>query len=77
MFENQLDWYQLVDGEYRSLSPDTDGIIRSQMFPGLWLAVDDLLNNQMAQVLTVLQDGLKSPEHTAFVVNLQRSEPSS
>ena len=77
VFENQLDWYQLVDGEYRSLSPDEDGIIRSQTFPGLWLAVEDLLSNQMMQVLTVLQDGLKSPEHTVFVANLQRSESSS
>jgi hypothetical protein len=66
-FENQLQWFQLVDGDYQQLIPDADGIIRSQMFPGLWLAVEPLLNNQMAQVLTVLQSGLNSPEHAAFV----------
>nr|WP_199313639.1 Uma2 family endonuclease [Leptolyngbya sp. FACHB-671] len=44
-FENQLEWFQSVDGDYQQLMPDTDGIIRSQMFPGLWLAVEALLNN--------------------------------
>ncbi|GAB4372079.1 MAG: Uma2 family endonuclease [Elainellaceae cyanobacterium] len=71
VFENELDWCQLVEGEYRSLSPDADGIIRSQMFPGLWLAVNDLLSNRMVQVLTVLQAGLQSPEHAAFVEQLK------
>jgi Uma2 family endonuclease len=74
VFENQLEWCQLVEGEYRSLSPDADGVIRSQAFPGLWLAVADLLNNQMVRVLTVLQDGLKSPEHAAFVKRLTQKE---
>ncbi len=35
VFENRLDWFQLVEGEYRSLVPDQDGIIRSRVFPGL------------------------------------------
>lgn len=66
-FENQLDWFRLVEGEYQLLIPDAEGIIRSQVFPGLWLSVTALLNNQMAQVLEVLQAGLKSPKHAAFI----------
>lgn len=72
-FENQLDWFRLEAGEYRSLSPDAEGIIRSQVFPGLWLAVEALLNNQMVQVLTVLQSGLNSTEHIAFTERLKQS----
>jgi Uma2 family endonuclease len=53
-FENQLDWFQLVEGEYRSLMSDVDGIIHSQVFPGLWLAVEALVSNQMARVLEIL-----------------------
>lgn len=71
-FENQLEWFQLVDGEYRQLSPDPDRIIRSQAFPGLWLAVEALLSNQMAQVLKILQAGLQSPEHATFMEQLQQ-----
>ncbi len=71
-YENQIEWFCLIDGDYRLLSPGADGIIRSQVFPGLWLAVEALLNNQMVQVLEVVQAGLKSPEHTAFVQQLKK-----
>lgn len=71
VYDNQLEWFGLTDGEYQPLSPDADGILRSRVFPGLWLAVEALLNNQMARVLEVLQLGLASPEHTAFVEQLK------
>ncbi|MFQ4137873.1 Uma2 family endonuclease [Nodosilinea sp. PGN35] len=70
-YDNQLEWFELTDGEYQLLSPDADGILRSRVFPGLWLAVDALLNNQMAQVLETLQLGLASPEHATFVEQLR------
>ena len=68
--DNQLEWFGLTDGEYRLLPPEPDGILRSRVFPGLWLAVEALLSNQMAQVLEVLQSGIKSPEHPIFVEQL-------
>lgn len=74
-FENQLEWFQLVDGDYQRLQ-NNDGVICSQAFPGLWLAVDALLNNQMTQVLAMLQTGLQSPEHQTFVRQLAaKSQP--
>jgi len=45
-------------------------VIQSQVFPGLWLAVDALLNGEMPQVLATLQAGLNSPEHQQFVQTL-------
>ncbi|MEB3359633.1 MAG: Uma2 family endonuclease, partial [Synechococcales bacterium] len=69
-FENRLDWFQLVNGEYQVLTPNADGVIQSRVFPGLWLAVEALLSNQMAQVLTILQAGINSPDHAAFVEQL-------
>ncbi|NEQ95229.1 MAG: Uma2 family endonuclease [Cyanothece sp. SIO2G6] len=71
VYENKLEWFALVDGEYQLLSPDTDGIIRSRVFPGLWLDVKALLTDQMAQVLEVVQTGIQSPEHQTFVEQLQ------
>ncbi len=70
MFENRLDWFALQDDEYVQLVPDTDGIIRSQVFLGLWLAVDALLAGDMPQVLEALAQGLRSPEHGEFVQQL-------
>jgi Uma2 family endonuclease len=72
-FENQLEWFYLIEGNYQRFSPDAEGILRSQVFPGLWLDVEALLSNRMAQVLEVLQRGLRSPEHTAFVERLQQT----
>lgn len=72
---NQIEWFYLIDDDYQLPSPNADGIIRSQIFPGLWLAVEALLNNQMAQVLEVLQLGLNSSEHRSFVEQLILSKP--
>jgi Uma2 family endonuclease len=68
--ENQLDWFRLQTDEYVSLVRDEQGIIRSQVFPGLWLAVSALLSGEMTMVLSVLQAGLNSTEHQAFVQQL-------
>nr|WP_210404558.1 hypothetical protein [Chroococcidiopsis sp. TS-821] len=67
IYENKLDWFELSEGEYRQLEPDSEGIARSRVFPGLWLAVSALLEGKMPQVLAVSQQGLHSPEHAEFV----------
>lgn len=72
ILENQLDWFSLQNDEYVSIQADADGIIRSSVFPGLWLSVTNLLAGNMIQVLTVLQSGLNSPEHQPFIQSLSR-----
>ena len=72
MFDNRLDWFVLQDDTYILLAPDTNGIFRSRIFPGLWLDINALLTGNMQTVLTVLQQGLNSSEHEAFVQTLQR-----
>ncbi|MBD2312149.1 Uma2 family endonuclease [Desertifilum sp. FACHB-1129] len=71
VFENQIDWFSLQQGEYVALEADPSGILKSQVFPGLWLAVPALLQGEMAQVLAILQAGLNSSEHQAFVQQLR------
>ncbi|MEP0916558.1 Uma2 family endonuclease [Leptolyngbya sp. DQ-M1] len=66
-YEKRVDWFQLVEGEYRLMLPDETGIIRSQVFPGLWLSVDALLCGDMITVLETVQAGIRSPEHQAFI----------
>lgn len=65
--DGELDWFVLKSGEYILQHPDEQGIIRSEVFPGLWLAIPALLSGNMPTVLTVLQQGLNSPEHQAFL----------
>ncbi|MBE9048994.1 Uma2 family endonuclease [Nostocales cyanobacterium LEGE 11386] len=69
-FENQFSWFRLQSEEFVLIEPDESGIIRSNTFPGLWLAVTALLEGRMIDVLNTLQTGLTSPEHQAFVEKL-------
>jgi Uma2 family endonuclease len=70
VLDQKLDWFYLNEGDYLSLPVDSDGIIRSQIFPGLWLAVEALLTGNLQQVLAVVQQGTRLPEHAEFVQQL-------
>lgn len=75
VLEQKLNWFRLEAGEYVDLTVDADGIFRSRVFPGLWLAVEDLLAGNMQRVLSVVRTGLESPEHTAFVQRISSGYP--
>jgi Uma2 family endonuclease len=65
--DGAVDWFYLHEGRYVPLEADAEGIVRSRVFPGLWLALPALLNGDLAMVLAVLQKGLQSSEHAGFV----------
>ena len=68
--DREIDWFVLRDGEYQRQTPDVEGLLKSAVFPGLWLDVAALMDHKLAQVLIVLDRGIKSPEHAAFVARL-------
>lgn len=70
VFDQKIDWFSWQNGDYVSLLPDEDGVIRSSIFPGLWLQVAAMLDGNMVQVIAVLQAGLNSVEHQGFVQRL-------
>ena len=70
VLDNAVDWFALDKDAERPLVPDSAGVLRSEAFPGLWLDVPALLRGDMRQVLAVLQQGIASPEHAAFVAAL-------
>jgi len=69
-YEREFDWFRLQAGEYIKLEPDSDGIMRSQIFPGLWLDKNALLMGDLGKVLVILQRGLETAEHRDFVNKL-------
>ncbi|UZQ53442.1 Uma2 family endonuclease [Trichothermofontia sichuanensis B231] len=69
-YNQAIDWFYLDQGVYQTLVPGANGIYRSQQFPGLWLAAERLLAHDLAAVLDVLQQGINTPEHQAFVKQL-------
>ena len=68
--EKRVLWLRLEGGVYREIAPDGDGILRSQVFPGLWLDPKALLNHDAGRLIDVLDVGLRSPEHGEFVKKL-------
>jgi Uma2 family endonuclease len=75
VLDRKVDWYALQDGAYVELSPSADGILKSQTFPGLWLAVEPWLGQQGRQVLEVLAEGLRSPGYLKFQQDLSSKAP--
>ena len=70
VLEQELDWFVLRAGQYARMSVDAEGLLKSEVFPGLWLDSAALLRGDLATVLAVVQRGLASPEHAAFVARL-------
>ena len=66
-----LDWFVLREGKYEPLTPAADGILRSAVFPGLWLDAGALLAGDLARVFQVVQQGTASTEHQEFVARLR------
>ncbi|MSU79904.1 MAG: Uma2 family endonuclease [Gemmataceae bacterium] len=67
VLDQQIDWFTLHDGEFVLLQPDADGVLKSRVFPGLWLDAAAMLRGDMPRVLDVVRLGLASPEHAAFL----------
>jgi Putative restriction endonuclease len=75
VWDSAIDWFVLRNGQYDRLAPDANGVFRSEVFPGLWLDASAMIRRDLAQVLQVLQQGLGSPEHAAFVAQMQSRAP--
>ncbi len=71
MYERRVDWFTLQMGAYVPLDADAQGVVRSHVFPGLWLQPAALWSGDLAGLLAVGQQGIASDEHTAFVAKLQ------
>ncbi|MBI4771725.1 MAG: Uma2 family endonuclease [Chloroflexi bacterium] len=76
MYEQRVSWFVLREGVYESLEPEAAGVLRSEAFPGLWLEPAALLSGDLAAVWAVLQEGLATAAHEAFVSSLKRTESS-
>ena len=65
----QIIWRQLVRGRYREVQPSADGLLRSAIFPGLWLDPAAVWDRKIS-IRTADEQGVASPEHAAFVRKL-------
>lgn len=71
VYEQKIDWFRWREGEYISLPTDEHGIIKSEIFPGLWLSVPALISGNLVAVHSELQKGLATLEHQEFLAQLK------
>ena len=69
-YDGEVDWFILRDDQYARLAPDPQGILMSEVFPGLWLKPEALIEGNAAELLAVLQQGIASADHAEFVKKL-------
>ena len=62
VYEGRIDWFRLRAGVYERLEPDARGVIASEVFPGLRLAVDKMLAGDDAGVVAELRGGARGAE---------------
>lgn len=74
--EERIEWRVLEQGSYRLMQPGSDGVLRSQIFPGLWLDSTAFWKQDGARLLSVLEEGLDSQEHARFVERLTARQRS-
>jgi Uma2 family endonuclease len=71
----KLIWHHFPDDTM--LSPDKKGVIRSNVFPGLWIHAQALLDLDTAKLRKVVEAGIASRPHAAFVRKLERQRKAS
>jgi Uma2 family endonuclease len=72
IFGKRMVWRKLENAVYVAQQIPPDGILRSQVFPGLWLDVAAFWDDDGAKMLAALNAGLSSEDHQRFVERLSR-----
>jgi hypothetical protein len=68
--EQELHWFHFPSR--RRLKPDRHGLLKSRIFPGLWLDGPALVARDSPRLIAAVQQGLATPEHAAFVRQVEQ-----
>lgn len=75
---SRVHWFVRRESRFEELKPGTDGVFRSEVFPGLWLHSKGFFAKSSKQLMGTLRKGLASEEHAEFVKTLTaRRKPKS
>lgn len=66
-----VDWFVLRRGSYERVNAESDGLLRSEVFPGLWLDPSALIRQDAATLRTAVGAGTATAAHAAFVRRLR------
>ncbi len=68
--DRAIDWFHLREGRYERLVPGAGGLIRSVVFPGLWLDPEAMIRGDLPALNAAVLAGLATEEHAALVARL-------
>lgn len=74
---DEILWFEQQQGTLAQKLMSSDGIDRSQAFPGLWLDPEALLIGDRRRLRAVLDLGCATPEHAAFAAKLDAARKPS
>jgi Uma2 family endonuclease len=73
VLDREIDWFVHRNDRFEAILPGVDGILRSSVFPGLWLDPAALVRGDLTAVFGALQRGLESDDHREFVQRLEQA----
>jgi Uma2 family endonuclease len=73
VMDSRIQWFALKGRDYLPVKARPDGVTPSRVFPGLWLNLPALLAGDERKAFRVVESGLNSAEHKAFVKKLAAS----
>ena len=71
--DREVDWFVLREGQFEKLPLGSDGLLRSEVLPGLWIDPQAVIARDAAKMFQVAMQGVASPEHKAFLA--RKSSP--
>ncbi len=69
----RIEWYDRDRNGFVPMVADEKGIVRSRVFPGLWLDPAGIFAKSSKRLLATLNAGLATEDHAKFVAKLQRA----
>lgn len=76
VLDGAVDWFVLDNHEFVPLAQDAMGIYRSQVFPGLWLNVPALLDQDAQMLWSTLDAGLATNDFHEFAMRVKQATGS-
>jgi len=71
VYDDAIDWFVLRQGKYEPM-PCHENNFKSETFPGLWLNEAAMRQGDIPGIMRILQQGISTPEHKAFLARLQK-----
>ena len=72
--DREVDWFVVREGRFERLPLGADGLLRSEVLPGLWLDPQAIIARDAARMFQVAMQGVASPEHHAFLARLKAAK---